>query len=79
MVDYYSEVVSWGRVDKLIYLNFLPLLLNIDRPYARLSTLFSSFSCGRLVLVDSSPRSFSTIVRASHTFGGMADVQRRQV
>lgn len=26
MVDYYSEVVSWGRVDKLIYLNFLPLL-----------------------------------------------------
>lgn len=39
MVDYYSEVVSWGRVDKLIYLNFLPLLLNIDR-----QSLLSDFS-----------------------------------
>lgn len=39
MVDYYSEVVSWGRVDKLIYFHFLPLLLNIDR-----QSLLSDFS-----------------------------------
>lgn len=47
MVDYYSTVVSWGRVDKLIYLNFLPLLLNIDRQsllsdFSSLIVLFSS-------------------------------------
>jgi hypothetical protein len=63
MVDYYSEVVSWGRVDKLIYFHFLPLLLNIDRQ----SLLSYFYSLNGLAALPKTANNDIILVRRVHS------------